>query len=133
MVVAHLVPDSSSDVFFSKLALVAACDFVEVAVLLTVEVLWSLSVVEILLGLLLLIDESILGVFRHQLPHHSSIVMHLLVRSGLRSHLVFPDAPLQPVLWRFVRHPGLNLPMLLVLHRCSLLGLVSLLGLLQLR
>ena len=63
MIVAHLVPDSGSNVFSSNLALVAACDFVKVAVLLAVKVLWSLTVVKILLSLLFLIDKSILGVF----------------------------------------------------------------------
>ena len=94
MIISHLVPNSSPNVFSANLALVAACDFVEVLVLLTIKVLWSLSVVKILLSLLFLIDKSIFGVFRHQLPHHSSIVMHLFVLSGLRSNLVFPDAPL---------------------------------------
>lgn len=120
MINSHLVPDRSSNVISTNLALISASNIVEVFVLLSIKVLWSLIIVETLLSLLFLIDKSIFSVLRHQLPHHSAIVLQLFVLPGLRRHLVFPDAPLQPILWRFIRHSGLDLLMLFVLHQCLL-------------
>ena len=114
MIDPHLMPDCSSDVIFANFTFISACDVVKVLVLLAVKVLWSLIIVETLLSLLLLINKTIFGILRHQLPHHTSIVLQHFIRSGFSRHLVLPDAPLQPILWRFICHPGLNLLMFFV-------------------
>ena len=117
MINSHLVPDSSSYVISANLALISARDVVEVLVLLPVKVLWSLIIVKTHLSLLFLINKSIFRVFWHQLPHHSTIVLNLFILPGFRRDLIFPDAPLQTILWRFVSHSGLNFLMFFVLHR----------------
>ena len=122
MINSHLVPDSSSNVIFANLALISAGNIVKILVLLSIKVLWSLIIVKTLLSLLFLIDESIFRVLWHQLPHHSAIMLYIFVLFGLRWHLIFPDASLQPILWRFICHSGLDLLMFFVLYlRCLLL------------
>lgn len=117
MINSHLVPDSSSYVISTNLALISTRDIVEVLVLLPIKVLWSLTIVKTHLSLLFLINKSLFRVFWYQLPHHSTIMLNLFIFPGFRRDLVFPNAPLQTILWRFVSHSGLNFRMLFLLHR----------------